>query len=210
MNFSEKLKQLRKESGMTQEMCARKLYVSRSVIAKYETGRAYPDGDMLKKIADLFHTSVEELISEEENRRIALNASDGLKHLRKAFSLVEIALSISAIVLMLIPIFSYGHYVYPIPEGKDAPEYIHGQISLITATVKKANPIGIFAILSLCLTISLAFSSLIVDKKKTQKVLRIANGVFALAGLVLFLLTFAFGVSYMGSNDFSINSTRGI
>ncbi len=41
--FCDKLKMLRKEKGLTQEELAKGVYVSRSLIAKYETGAAYPN-----------------------------------------------------------------------------------------------------------------------------------------------------------------------
>lgn len=42
MGFSEKLKELRTSKGLTQEELASKVYISRSVIAKYERGFAIP------------------------------------------------------------------------------------------------------------------------------------------------------------------------
>ena len=42
MEFSDKLKELRKNKGITQEELANNVFVSRSVIAKYESGNAFP------------------------------------------------------------------------------------------------------------------------------------------------------------------------
>lgn len=62
MNFSSRLKQLRKEANLTQEELASKLNKTRSTIAGYETERKEPDYDTLKCIADFFNTSIDYLL----------------------------------------------------------------------------------------------------------------------------------------------------
>ena len=52
--LSDKLSNLRKKHGLTQEELALELFISRSMIAKYETGKAYPTNEILQKIADYF------------------------------------------------------------------------------------------------------------------------------------------------------------
>ena len=66
MVFADKLKELRKTRKMTQEELASEIYVSRPMIAKYETGKAYPTNEILQRIADFFEISVEELVQREE------------------------------------------------------------------------------------------------------------------------------------------------
>ena len=51
MEFNEKLQELRKQKGLTQEELAELLYVSRTAISKWESGRGYPNIDSLKAIA---------------------------------------------------------------------------------------------------------------------------------------------------------------
>lgn len=48
--FNEKLIELRKQNSHTQESIAKQLHVSRSLIAKWEQGRAYPTLDDLNNI----------------------------------------------------------------------------------------------------------------------------------------------------------------
>ena len=43
MEFNEKLQELRKQRGLTQEELAERLYVSRTAISKWESGRGYPN-----------------------------------------------------------------------------------------------------------------------------------------------------------------------
>ena len=65
MEFYEKLQELRKRRGLTQEELAELLYVSRTAISKWESGRGYPNIDSLKAIAACFSVSVDELLSSE-------------------------------------------------------------------------------------------------------------------------------------------------
>ena len=56
--FCDKLKAYRKQKGITQEELARAIFVSRSLIAKYETGTAYPNKENLEKLALYFGVKV--------------------------------------------------------------------------------------------------------------------------------------------------------
>lgn len=66
MEFNEKLQELRKQKGLTQEELAERLFVSRTAVSKWESGRGYPNIDSLKAIAKVFGVTVDELLSGEE------------------------------------------------------------------------------------------------------------------------------------------------
>ncbi len=66
MTFGEKLKNARKESGLSQERLAEKLMVSRSAVAKWESDKGMPDIDNIKAIAKLLGVSIDYLLSEDE------------------------------------------------------------------------------------------------------------------------------------------------
>jgi transcriptional regulator with XRE-family HTH domain len=66
MEFYEKLQELRKSKGLTQEELAKELYVSRTAISKWESGRGYPSIDSLKQIADYFSVTIDDLLSGDE------------------------------------------------------------------------------------------------------------------------------------------------
>lgn len=66
MEFNEKLQELRKQKGMTQEELAKRLFVSRTAVSKWESGRGYPNIDSLKAIAGFFSVTVDQLLSSEE------------------------------------------------------------------------------------------------------------------------------------------------
>ena len=66
MTFSEKLKEARKNSGLSQEQLAEKLCVSRQAVTKWETGRGLPDVENIKAISLLLNVSIDYLLSDEE------------------------------------------------------------------------------------------------------------------------------------------------
>ena len=66
MEFNEKLQQLRKNKGLTQEELAQAIYVSRTAVSKWESGRGYPNIDSLKELAKFFSVTVDELLSPDE------------------------------------------------------------------------------------------------------------------------------------------------
>ena len=68
MELSKKIYQLRKLAGMTQEQLAEKLNISRQTLSKWENGTSVPDVESVVRLSVLFHTSLEELLLEEENR----------------------------------------------------------------------------------------------------------------------------------------------
>ena len=80
MEFNEKLQELRKKKGLTQEELAEVLFVSRTAISKWESGRGYPNIDSLKAIAKFFGTTIDELLSSDELLTIAEEDTKQMKH----------------------------------------------------------------------------------------------------------------------------------
>lgn len=62
MDFSEKLKEIRKNEGLSQEQLAEKIGVSRQAITKWETGKGLPDIENMVIIAEIFKTTLDELL----------------------------------------------------------------------------------------------------------------------------------------------------
>ena len=71
MEFNEKLQELRKQKGLTQEELAEVLFVSRTAISKWESGRGYPNIDSLKAISKFFGVTIDKLLSGDELLTIA-------------------------------------------------------------------------------------------------------------------------------------------
>lgn len=65
MKLSEKIVELRKRSGMTQEELASKCSVSRQSISKWEADIALPETENLLLLGDLFHVSMDVLLKDE-------------------------------------------------------------------------------------------------------------------------------------------------
>ena len=66
MEIGNKINQLRKLSGMTQEQLAEKLNVSRQTISKWESDSTSPDLESIVKISRIFHVSLDDLLKEGE------------------------------------------------------------------------------------------------------------------------------------------------
>lgn len=66
--FVKRLKELRKEKGMTQDEAAAAIGVGRTTWQGYETGKIAPPADRMSRIADLFSVPVDWLIGGTEYR----------------------------------------------------------------------------------------------------------------------------------------------
>lgn len=66
MTLGEKIKEARKQSGLSQEQLAEKMSVSRSAVAKWEANNGLPDVDNLKALAKLLNVSVDYLLDDGE------------------------------------------------------------------------------------------------------------------------------------------------
>lgn len=73
MTFGEIIKKLRTDKGLTQDELAEKIYVTRTAISKWESGRGFPNIESLKAISKYFSVSLDELLSGEEILAIAEN-----------------------------------------------------------------------------------------------------------------------------------------
>ncbi len=62
MNLSQKLRELRTLSKLSQEQLAQKLNVTNQAVSKWEVGKSYPDILNLVKICDIYNVSLDELI----------------------------------------------------------------------------------------------------------------------------------------------------
>lgn len=104
MEFHEKLQELRKQHGMTQEELAAALYVSRTAVSKWESGRGYPNIDSLKRIASLFAVTVDELLSGDE--LLSLAETDHRRQQHHVRDLVFGLLDMGAALLLFLPFFA--------------------------------------------------------------------------------------------------------
>ena len=103
MELSEKLQELRKEKGLTQEELAEALFVSRTAISKWESGRGVPNIESLKAISKFFAVSIDELLSGEEILKIA--DEDNKQKEKHTRDLVFGLLDCSLIMFLFLPFF---------------------------------------------------------------------------------------------------------
>lgn len=71
MEFNNKLYELRKQKGLSQEELANRLNVSRQTISKWEVGESTPDMEKLAAISELFDISLDELVLDKATKKEA-------------------------------------------------------------------------------------------------------------------------------------------
>ena len=104
MKFNQKLQELRRQKGLTQEELATSLYVSRTAISKWESGRGYPNIESLKAIAKFFSVTVDVLLSTDE---VLTMAEEDSKRKEKRFcDLIYGLLDLSMAMLFFLPFFA--------------------------------------------------------------------------------------------------------
>lgn len=103
MELHEKLQELRKSRGLTQEELSEALYVSRSAISKWESGRGYPSIDSLKEISIFFSISIDDLLSTDKLLSIA--EKENKANLRGMCDFLFGLLDVFAIVLIILPLY---------------------------------------------------------------------------------------------------------
>ncbi|MBE6998244.1 MAG: helix-turn-helix domain-containing protein [Ruminococcaceae bacterium] len=107
MEFNEKLQELRKNKGLTQEELAEKLFVSRTAVSKWESGRGYPSIDSLKEISRFFSVTVDELICPEEILSAAQEEKQALAG--RTVSFLSNALDLLTAIALFLPVFGNGN-----------------------------------------------------------------------------------------------------
>lgn len=103
MEFGEKLQLLRKNKGITQEELAEKLFVSRTAVSKWESGRGYPNIDSLKEISKFFSVSIDDLLSVENVLFIA--EKENKDNIRKLYDMTSGIVDIFSLLLIALPLY---------------------------------------------------------------------------------------------------------
>jgi transcriptional regulator with XRE-family HTH domain len=131
MEFNNKLYELRKQKGLSQEELANRLNVSRQTVSKWEVGESSPDMEKLVAISELFDISLDELVldkavkKEEASEQVVKSelhsdikehvlAEDNKKKAKKGLKIAGIVLG----VLLLIDLVSMIIYfaLFGIPQ----------------------------------------------------------------------------------------------
>ena len=81
MDFADKLKHLRGKHGLSQAALAKKIFVSRSAVAKWENGLGLPDDGNLQALCDYFHVKEEWLMEREDLKKQLRIDKKQLRHI---------------------------------------------------------------------------------------------------------------------------------
>ena len=103
MDFGEKLQELRKRRGLTQEELAQALFVSRTAVSKWESGRGYPSIDSLKELSKYFSVTVDDLLSGEKLLSIA--EAENRTNLRNLCGLLIGMTDLFSFLLIVLPLY---------------------------------------------------------------------------------------------------------
>ena len=114
MEFNEKLQELRKSKGLTQEELAEKLYVSRTAVSKWESGRGYPNIDSLKEISMYFSVSIDGLLSSEKLLFIA--EKENKTNIKYICDLLFSIIDLFYVFLIVLPLYpdTVNGFVYSV------------------------------------------------------------------------------------------------
>lgn len=114
MEFHEKLQELRKSRGITQEDLAEALYVSRTAVSKWESGRGYPGIESLKRIAEYFSVTIDDLLSGDKLLSIA--EKENRSNIRNMCNLVFGIADVCFLLLIVLPLYpkTIGGYIYSV------------------------------------------------------------------------------------------------
>lgn len=177
MEFGEKVQKLRNQNKWTQEQLAEKLYVSRTAISKWESGKGYPNIDSLKDIAKLFNKTIDELLSSEEIIDIA--KEENTSNIKRTNNLIYGLLDIISILFIFLPLYA-----------KKTEDFVYSVPLMSTndvSTIIKISYIVILGILSLIGIAELIIQ--FIDNKKIQRIVNIISLIMESFSVLFFAIT---------------------
>ena len=195
MDFHEKLQELRKDRGLTQEELAKELYVSRTAISKWESGRGYPNIDSLKEISKFFSVTIDDLLSSEE--LITAAKDENSSNIRHIYSLLLGIADIMTIMPILLPLY---------PDERD------GHISSVTLwnyTHPHTAILCIYWIMFLSL-VAVGTARVISEQRKAEKGLHILTGVSLVLSVAAVLFLIISRVPYAAVTVFLLLAAKGV
>lgn len=177
MEFGEKIQKLRNQNKWTQEQLAEKLYVSRTAVSKWESGKGYPNIDSLKDIAKLFNKPIDELLSSEEIIDIA--KEENTSNIKRTNNLIYGLLDIISILFIFLPLYAHK-----------TEDFVYS-VSLMSTNdignIIKILYIVIFSVLSLIGITELILQ--FIDNKKIQRVVNIISLIMETFAILFFTIS---------------------
>ena len=102
MEFSEKLKELRSEKGISQAKLAADIHISRSAVAKWENGLGLPSDESLKMLAEYFGVGVGELLPDKNNEEILVEKNKTIARQKNAIIGISFGCALSLFVSVYV------------------------------------------------------------------------------------------------------------
>ena len=181
MEFCEKLQELRKSRGLTQEELAEALYVSRTAVSKWESGRGYPSIDSLKEISRYFSVTIDDLLSGE--KLLSLAQRENRSNIRSLCDLLFGSVDLLAFLLIVLPLY---------PKTVDGFVYA---VSLIAYAETSAVNRYIYWVLFLALALTGLLELLL--QRKSLKACSMILGIGTVLLLALAGETYAVAVAFL-------------
>ncbi|MDO4616611.1 MAG: helix-turn-helix domain-containing protein [Lachnospiraceae bacterium] len=126
MDFGTRIKTIRKEQKLTQEQLAEQLDVTRQAVSNWENNRNLPDIEILIRISDVFHISLDELIKGEQDMTEKI-IKDGSETRKARFNMIILGIGAGLILLGILLILIKGASV----EYIDADGFLHENFFLL-------------------------------------------------------------------------------
>ena len=102
MTLSEKLYNLRRKQGLSQEALAEKLNCSRQVISKWENGTTTPDAEMLQKYSEIFGVSIDYLVKEGIDEPTGVQPTKKSNDNKKLLGILGLVVSLLGCVSLIV------------------------------------------------------------------------------------------------------------
>ena len=201
MKFNEKLKALRKEHDLTQVELADRLYVSRSLVARWEYGDIYPTIDNLNKISDFFNVPMSDLLNEDEKTEIIVHQVNLERKIRKVLRISLLTLiivySIVMPILYCLKVFSITGYGYLgnnyTGSEKDFNVFHYSVLDCILPEDSWLLFVSPLTNLILIISAILSFS---LKRKRIKNILIFVTTILFIVSLVFVILTFVLGTKH--------------
>ncbi len=110
MDISERLKEARQNTGLTQEQVAEKIMVSRVTVSHWENGKSLPDIVSLISLSDLYSISLDELVKGDSKmtEKIRKDAKDASNN--KGLIIITAVLAVAVLLVYGVSIFVGGGF----------------------------------------------------------------------------------------------------
>lgn len=102
MEFSDRLKDLRTEKGVSQAKLAADIHISRSAVAKWENGLGLPNDESLKLLSEYFDVSIEELFPDKPTAETIVSKNKTIDQQRKVIIGFSVGCAIGLFILAFV------------------------------------------------------------------------------------------------------------